>query len=79
MLEANTPRHARTAAQATMVIALMSVSFVPAKPIDPCGAVWLGVTEGQEYFTRKSQPLVAKTLIDLTNDAVLMRLFNPAD
>ena len=53
---------ARVAAQVTTVI--------PPRLIDPCGEASLGVTKGQERFTRRSQLLVAKALVDLTNDVV---------
>ena len=73
------PRCARVAAQVTTVIPPRSESLVPAKVIDPCGEASLGITEGQVRFTRKSQLLVAKTLVDLTNGVVPLRLFNPTD
>ena len=55
-----------------------SESLVPVRQIDPCVEVSLGITEGQERFTR-SQLLVPKALVDLTNDIVPLRLFNPTD
>ena len=55
------------------------MSLIPAKLIDPCGEASVAITEGQERFTRKSQVLVAKTLVDLRNDFVPLRLFNPTD
>ena len=70
---------ARVAAQVTTVIPPRSESLVPARLIDPCGEASLGVTKGQERFTRRSQLLVAKALVDLTNDVVPLRLFNPTD
>ena len=69
----------RVAAQVTTVIPPRSESLVPARLIDPCGEASLGVTKGQERFTRRSQLLVAKALVDLTNDVVPLRLFNPTD
>ena len=63
-------RCARVAAQVTTVIPPRSESLVPARLIDPCGEASLGVTKGQEHFTRRSQLLVAKALVDL-----LMLLF----
>ena len=61
---------ARVAAQVTTVIPPRSESLVPARLIDHCGEASLGVTKGQEPFTRRSQLLVAKALVDLTNDVV---------
>ena len=55
-----------------------SENLVPVRQIDPCVEVSLGITEGQERFTR-SQLLVPKALVDLTNDIVPLRLFNPTD
>ena len=72
-------RCARVAAQVTTVIPPRSESLVQARLIDPCGEASLGVTKGQERFTRRSQLLVAKALVDLTNDVVPLRLFNPTD
>mgnify|MGYP006973594159 FL=1 len=71
-------RCARVAAQVSTVVPPRSESLVPARLIDPCVEASLGVTEGQERFTR-SQLLVPKALVDLTNDIVPLRLFNPTD
>ena len=73
------PRCARMAVRVTTVIPPRSEGLVPAKLIDPCGKTSLAVTEGQERFTKKSQLLVAKTLVDVTNDVIPLRLFNPTD
>lgn len=70
-------RCARVAAQVTTVIPPRSESLIPARIIDPCGDASLGITEGQERFTQRSQLLVAKTLVDLTDGVVPLRLFNP--
>ncbi|KAK2553045.1 hypothetical protein P5673_025770 [Acropora cervicornis] len=71
-------RCARVAAQVSTIIPPRSESLVPARLIDPCVEASLGVTEGQERFTW-SQLLVPKALVDLTNNIVLLRLFNPTD
>ena len=36
-------------------------------------------SEGHKRLTKKSQLLVAKTLVDLTNDVIPLRLLNPTD
>lgn len=72
-------RCARVAAQVTTVIPPRSGSLIPAKVIDHCGDASLGITKGQLPFTQWSRLLVAKTLIDLTNGVVHLRLFNPTD
>ena len=61
------------------VIPPRSESLIPARLIDPCGEASIGVTKGQELFTRRSQLLVGKALVNLTNDVVPLRLFNPTD
>jgi len=73
------PTCARVAVQVTSVIPLRSESLVPARVIDPCGEASLCITEGQVRFTQRSKLLVAKTLVDLTNGVVPLRLFNPTD
>ena len=72
-------RCARVAAQVTTVISAKSENLVPAWLIDPSGEASLGVTNGQERFTRRNQLLVAKALVDFTNDVVPLKLFNPSD
>ena len=71
-------RCARVAAQVSTITPPRSGSLVPARLIDPCVEASLGVTEGQERFNR-SQLLIPKALVDLTNDIVPLRLFNPTD
>ena len=73
------PRCARVAAQVTSVIPPRSESLVLAKVIDPCGEASLGITEGKARFTQRSWLLVAKTLVDLSNGIVPLRLFKPTD
>ena len=73
------PTCARVAAQATMVIPQRNEGLVPAKLIDSCGRASLGIKEGQERFKRKSQLLISRCLVDLTNAVVPLRLFNPTD
>jgi len=73
------PTCARVAVQVTSVIPLRSESLVPARVIGPCGEASLCITEGQVRFTQRSKLLVAKTLMDLTNGVVPLRLFNPTD
>ena len=72
-------RGARVSAQVTTVIPPGSKSLVPARLIGLCGEALLGVKKGQERFTRRSQLLIAKTLVDLSNAVVPLRLFNPTD
>ena len=73
------PTCARVAAQVATVIPPRSESLVPARVIDPCGEASLCITEGQTHFTQSSLLLVAKTLVDITNGVVPLRLFNPTD
>ena len=73
------PRCARVAAQVTTIIQAKGEGLVPAKLIDPCGKTSLTMTQGEERFNKKSQLLVAKTLVDITNDDIPWRLLNPTD
>ena len=73
------PTCARVAAQVATVIPPRSESLVPAGVIDPCGEASLCITEGQTHFTQSSLLLVAKTIVDITNGVVPLRLFNPTD
>lgn len=70
---------ARVASKVTTVIPPRSESLIPAKLIDSCGGALLAITEGQERFTKRSQLLVAKALVDLSSDVVPLRLLNPTD
>ena len=58
----NSPRCTRIAVGTTNVIPLKSEALVPAKLIDSCGDTLL-VTQGQTRFTKKSQLLVARSLV----------------
>ena len=73
------PKCARVAAKVTTVIPPRSESLIPAKLIDSCGGAPLAITEGQERFTKRSQLLVARALVDLSGDVVPLRLLNPTD
>jgi len=73
------PKCARVVAKVTTVIPPRSESLIPAKLIDSCGGALLAITEGQERFTKRSQLLVAKALLDLSGDVVPLRLLNPTD
>ena len=73
------PKCARVAAKVTTVIPPRSESLIPAKLIDSCGGALLAITEAQEHFTKRSQFLVAKALVDLSSDVVLLRLLNSTD
>ena len=63
----------------TTVIPAKSEGLVPVILIDPCGKTSLAVAEDQECFTKKSQLLVTKTLVDLTNDVIPLKLLNLTD
>ena len=71
------PKCARIPAKVTTVIPPRSESLIPAKLIDSCGGALLAITKGQERFTKRSQLLVAKALVDLSGDVVPLRLLNP--
>lgn len=68
------PKCARVAEKVTTVIPPRSESLIPAKRINSCGGALLANTEGQERFTKRSQLLVAKVLVDLSGDVVPLRL-----
>lgn len=53
-------RCVKVAMQVTTVIPPRSERLIPFRLIYPCGEASLGVTEGQEHFTRRSQLLVSK-------------------
>ena len=73
------PKCARVAAKVKTVIPSRSESLIPAKLIDSCGGALLAITEGQERFTKRSQLLVAKVLVDLSSDVVPLQPLNPTD
>ena len=73
------PKCARVAEKVTTVIPPRSESLIPAKRINSCGGALLANTEGQERFTKRSQLLVAKVLVDLSGDVVPLRLLNPTN
>ena len=73
------PRCARVAAQVTTVVPPRSENIIPARVTDPCAEAALGITEGQVHFIQRCQLPVVKTLVDLTDSVVPLRLFNPTD
>ena len=70
---------ARVAVKLTTVIPPRSESLIPAKLIDSCWGALIAITESQEGFTKRSQLLVAKLLVDLSDNVVPLQLSNPTD
>jgi len=62
------PKCSTVVAKVTTVIPPRSESVIPVKLINSCGGALVAITEGQERFTKRSQLLVAKSLVDLSSD-----------